>query len=162
MSSPFILENSIQIKASATIVEECLTDLELMHQWLNPALKCQPVGVWSTTIGAKSRFLLQVPFWQPSLTSVVVVREPGLIVWEFTGFFQGCDRWECQPTEQGTTLLNKFQFTIPNPLVSWGFQAFAARWTQEDMQAQLRRLKFLAERRFLIEEFLSYSKCHSS
>jgi Polyketide cyclase / dehydrase and lipid transport len=150
MSSSFVIENSIQINASAITVEECLTDLELMHQWLNPALRCQPVGVWETTIGAESRFLLQIPFWQPSLTSVVVAREPGLIVWEFTGFFQGCDRWECQPMEQETTLLNKFQFTIPNPLVSWGFQTFAASWTQKDMQAQLHRIKSLAERRNLV------------
>ncbi len=150
MSFPFVIENSIQINASAITVETCLTDLELMHQWLNPALRCQPVGVWETTIGAESRFLLQIPFWQPSLTSVVVAREPGLIVWEFTGFFQGRDHWECQPIEQGTTLLNQFQFTIPNPLVSWGFQTFAASWTQKDMQAQLRRIKSLAERRNLV------------
>ena len=47
--------------------------------------------------------------------------------------------------EGGTLLINCFEFEIPNPLVSWGFQLFAAQWTSRDMQAQLRRLKRVAE-----------------
>jgi hypothetical protein len=140
-----VFQQSIAIKASATVVENCFTDLELMHRWLNPALQCQPIGKWSTQIGSLSRFILKIPLLEPSLKSVVVEREPGLIVWQFDGFFQGCDRWECQPTTEGTLLINCFEFTIPNPIVSWGFKQFAANWTKNDMQAQLRRLKRLAE-----------------
>ena len=149
MSTSQVFEQSIEIAASATVVEGCLSDRKLMHQWLNPALRCEPIGAWSTELGSLSRFLIQIPFWQPSLRSEVVAREPGLIVWQFTGFFEGCDRWECQPTPKGTLLLNHFEFTIPNPLVSYGFQAFAASWTKKDMQAQLRRLKQVAEREYL-------------
>ncbi len=139
-------EQSIQINATASVVERCITDLTLMHRWLNPALCCEPVGeVWSTDVGSQSRFIIQVPLLQPSLYSVVVEREPGLVVWEFQGFFQGRDRWECQPIPQGTLLVNRFEFNIPNPLVSWGFNNFAASWTQKDMQAQLSRLKQVAE-----------------
>jgi hypothetical protein len=29
--------------------------------------------------------------------------------------------------------------------VNWGFNTFAASWTKQDMQAQLRRLKRVAE-----------------
>src|SRR3712207_9139454 len=83
--------------------------------------------------------------FRSTLQSIVVEREPGLVVWEFKGFFQGRDRWECQPANKGTRLLNRFEFTIPNPLVSWGFNTVAARWTQDDMKAQLRRLKRVAE-----------------
>jgi hypothetical protein len=140
-----IFEQRIEIQASATIVEKCFTDLELMHRWLNPALRCEPIGEWTTEIGGKSRFLLKVPFLNPTLRSVVIRREPGLVVWEFNGFFKGRDRWECQPLEQGTLLINCFEFTIPNPLINWGFQLFAAKWTGTDMQAQLRRLKQVAE-----------------
>lgn len=141
-----LIEQSIQINATATAVERCFTDLELMHRWLNPVLRCEPVGKsWSTEIGSKSRFLIQIPLMPPTLNSVVVERQPGLVVWEFQGFFQGRDRWECQPTSQGTLLLNRFEFEIPNPIVNWGFNAFAAKWTKEDMQAQLRRLKRVAE-----------------
>jgi len=68
-----------------------------------------------------------------------------LVVWGFKGFFQGSDRWECQPIANGTLLLNRFEFQIPNPLVSWGFNTFAATWTKADMEAQLRRLKRIAE-----------------
>lgn len=140
-----IFEQRIEIQASATIVEQCFTDLELMHRWLNPILRCEPIAEWTTEIGSKSRFVIQIPLLKPTLRNVVIQREPGLVVWEFTGFFKGRDRWECQPTESGTLLINCFEFTIPNPLVNWGFQLFAAKWTGGDMQAQLRRLKQVAE-----------------
>jgi uncharacterized protein YndB with AHSA1/START domain len=144
-----VFEQSIQIKASATAVEKCITDRELMHRWLNPALRCEPIGDWNTEIGGQSRFVMQVPLLQPALKSVVVEREPGLIVWEFDGFFRGRDRWECQPSQVGTTLLNRFEFAIPNAIVRYGFQTFAKTWTQQDMQAQLRRLKRVAEEVYL-------------
>lgn len=140
-----IFEQRIEIQASATIVEQCFTDLELMQRWLNPVLRCEPIAEWTTEIGSKSRFVIQIPLLKPTLRNVVIQREPGLVVWEFTGFFKGRDRWECQPIETGTLLINCFEFTIPNPLVNWGFQLFAARWTGADMQAQLRRLKQVAE-----------------
>ncbi|MBD1808746.1 SRPBCC family protein [Microcoleus sp. FACHB-SPT15] len=149
MSNTQVFEQSIQIKASATAVERCITDQTLMHRWLNPALRCEPIGDWSTEIGSRSRFVIQIPIVQPTLKSIVVEREPGLVVWEFKGFFQGRDRWECQPSETGTRLLNRFEFVIPNPLVSWGFNTFAANWTQNDMKAQLRRLKRVAEETYL-------------
>jgi Polyketide cyclase / dehydrase and lipid transport len=140
-----VLAQSIQINATATVVERCITDLTLMHRWLNPVLRCEPVGTWSTDIGSQSHFVIQIPLIKPTLNSVVVERKPGLVVWEFQGFFQGRDRWECQPVPKGTYLLNRFEFEIPNPLISWGFKTFAASWTKEDMQAQLRRLKRVAE-----------------
>ncbi|MBW4465774.1 MAG: SRPBCC family protein [Pegethrix bostrychoides GSE-TBD4-15B] len=140
-----VFEQSIQINASAVAVEQCFTDLILMHRWLNPALRCEPIGDWNTAIGSKSRFVIQIPLMQPQLMSTVVERQPGLVVWEFRGFFQGRDRWECQPTEQGTTLLNRFEFSIPNRIVQYGFNRFALDWTRQDMQAQLRRLKRVAE-----------------
>ena len=144
MSQAF--EQSIQINATASVVESCITDLKLMHRWLNPALCCEPVGeTWSTEVGSQSLFVIQIPLLKPTLKSVVVERQPGLVVWEFQGFFQGRDRWECQPLEQGTLLLNRFEFDIPNPIVSWGFNNFAASLTQKDMQAQLRRFKEVAE-----------------
>ena len=139
-------EQSIQINATATVVERCITDRALMHRWLNPVLRCEPVGDWSTDVGSQSRFVVQIPVIKPTLDSKVVERQPGLVVWEFEGFFKGRDRWECQPVNKGTALLNRFEFEIPNPLVSWGFKNFAQVWTKQDMQAQLYRLKGVAER----------------
>jgi hypothetical protein len=140
-----VFEQSIQIAASATAVERCLTDRILMHRWLNPALRCEPIGDWSTDLGSQSRFVIQVPLLRPSLQTEIVEREPGLIVWGFRGFFQGRDRWECEPVSSGTRLLNRFEFEIPNPIVQFGFDRFAAKWTELDMQAQLQRLKQVAE-----------------
>lgn len=140
-------ENSIDIAATATQVERCFTDRELMHQWLNPALCCEPVGEWSTEVGSQVQFRLQVPLLRPTLLSTVQERSPGLIVWGFDGFFQGRDRWQCDPQAGGTRLLNRFEFEIPNPVVQFGFKTFAQGWTQSDMSAQLRRLKQVAERR---------------
>jgi len=146
MSSRQVFEQSIEIKANATTVERCFTQLDLMHQWLNPMLECQPVGEWSTEKGSQSRFMIKIPVIQPMLRSTVIEREPGLVVWQFEGFFQGCDRWECQPIESGTRLINRFEFEIPNPLIAFGFNQFAAAWTQEDMKAQLIRLQQVAQR----------------
>ena len=144
-----VFEQSIFISSPSTTVESCLTDRDLMHRWLNPMLRCEPVGDWDTSVGSRSRFIIKVPFFQPSLDSVVVEREPGLIVWGFEGFFSGRDRWECQPEAEGTSLLNRFEFEIPNPLIEFGFNTFAASLTKADMEAQLRRLKQVAERQNL-------------
>lgn len=146
-----VFEQSIQINASATVVDHCITDRELMHRWLNPMLRCEPVGEWSTQIGTRSRFVIDIPLLQPTLNSAVIEREPGLVVWGFEGFFKGRDRWECQPCAGGTKLLNRFEFEIPNPLVRWGFDYFAAHWTKKDMEAQLRRLKRVAEEIYQVE-----------
>ncbi len=140
-----IFEQSIQIKSSATVVDKCITDLELMQRWLNPMLKCEPLGIWETSVGSQSKFIIQIPLLQPTLKNIVLVREPGLIIWGFDGFFKGRDRWECQPNERGTKLVNQFEFNIPNQLIAWGFDRFAATWTKADMKAQLRRLKQVAE-----------------
>lgn len=145
MLSPQFFEQSIRINASAVTTEYCITNLELMHRWLNPLLQCEPIGTWSTDVGSLSRFTINIPLLRPSLRSVVAQREPGLIVWEFDGFFKGRDRWECQPLADGTFLLNRFEFEIPNSIISWGFNNFAANFTKKDMQAQLRRLKKVAE-----------------
>lgn len=118
-----------------------------MHRWLNPSLRCEPLGDrWDTSLGAQSRFVIQIPFIQPCLISTVIEREPGLIVWGFEGFFRGRDRWECQPQSGSTLLINCFEFEIPNPLVAFGFDRFAATWTKTDMETQLQRLKSVAER----------------
>jgi hypothetical protein len=140
-----VFEQSIQIQASPTVVDYCITDRALMHQWLNPALRCEPIGEWDTAVGSRSRFILNIPLLQPSLNCAIAQREPGLIVWEFQGFFKGCDRWDCQPDGNQTRLVNRFEFEIPNPAVAWGFNLFAATWTRKDMQAQLLRLKQIAE-----------------
>jgi Polyketide cyclase / dehydrase and lipid transport len=140
-----IFEQSIQIKASATVVDKCITDLALMQRWLNPALKCEPIGEWGTSVGSRSKFTIQIPGIKPTLKNVVLAREPGLIIWGFDGFFKGKDRWECEPNERGTRLVNCFEFNIPNKLVAWGFDVFAAKLTKSDMEAQLRRLKQVAE-----------------
>jgi hypothetical protein len=149
MPSAQVFEQSILIRASSTVVERCVTDRLLMHRWLNPLLRCEPIGDWNTNLGGKSRFVIQMPLVQPTLKSAVVEREPGLIVWEFQGFFRGRDRWECQPEPQGTRLLNRFEFAVPNPLIDFGFKTFAAKWTQQDMKAQLVRLKQVAEEEYL-------------
>lgn len=146
-----IFSQSIEIKSSATLVERCFSELDLMHQWLNPLLRCQPLeGSWSTDLNARSRFSINIPLLQPTLISTIIQREPGLILWQFEGFFQGVDRWECQPIPGGTRLINTFEFTIPNSIVAFGFNLFASHLTKKDMEAQLQRLKQLAEKLALI------------
>ncbi len=136
---------SIEINASPQIVEHCLRSRVLMHKWLNPLLRCEPVGDWSTEVGSRSKFIIKIPIVKPTLDAVVKAQKPGLIVWEFTGFFQGSDFWEYKHIAQGTLLVNTFKFEIPNPIIRWGFNVFAASLTKMDMQSQLQRLKSVAE-----------------
>ncbi|MEY3296893.1 MAG: hypothetical protein RLZZ597_153 [Cyanobacteriota bacterium] len=145
MPNTRVFQQSVTIQADLTAVDRCFTDLEHMHRWLNPALRCEPIDPWDTQLGRRCRFILRIPLWQPSLQCTVIVRQPGLIVWAFEGFFRGQDRWQYDHTPDGTLLLNRFEFEIPNPVVAWGFYTLAAPWTQHDMQAQLQRLKHLAE-----------------
>lgn len=149
MNQNQVFEQSILINTSLTIVEKCITDQTLMHQWLNPMLKCEAVGKWSTEIGSKCRFLIKIPFINPCLNSTVIERKTGLIVWQFTGFFNGCDRWELiskNDQNNQTLLINRFEFIIPNKIVKFGFNLFASKLTQKDMKDQLKRLKILAEK----------------
>jgi hypothetical protein len=145
MSTRRVFENCILIHAQVASVDRCLSESALMHRWLNPALRCDPIGPWSTDLGAQSRFVIQVPLWEPSLLSTVVERHTGLITWAFEGFFNGRDQWRYTPCPQGTQLVNRFEFDIPNPLVRAGFNWVAAGWTQRDMKTQLQRLKHTAE-----------------
>jgi Polyketide cyclase / dehydrase and lipid transport len=140
-----VFEHTIWIDAPVEQVDHVITDRDQMHQWLNPALRCEPIGEWSSEMGSKSRFIIQVPFLKPTLISTVIERRLGLVVWEFDGFFQGRDRWECFTADSGTQLVNRFEFQIANPLIAFGFRTFASRLTQQDMQAQLVRLKKVVE-----------------
>lgn len=89
--------------------------------------------------------MVQFPLFQPTLNNLVTERQLGLVVWSFTGFFVGSDRWEYQQEGAGTRLLNWFEFEIPNPLLQFGFNLVAASLTRHDMQGQLQRLKQIAE-----------------
>jgi hypothetical protein len=142
-----IFEQSVRIKASLDVVDRCITEQPLMAQWLNPFLRCEAIGPWSVVIGSRFRFLLKVPILSPALDCVVKERNsPGLVEWEFSGFFVGTDRWECFAQEDGTLLVNRFCFEIPNALVQTGFNFFAANLTRQDMLTQLQRLKVVAEK----------------
>jgi hypothetical protein len=138
-------EQSIEIQASPSQVDRYLVEPDLMHQWLNPLLRCEAVGSWSVAVGQDFRFILQIPLLSPTLACRVVDRGSYWVEWQFTGFFTGSDRWECLPSSAGTLLTNCFRFTIPNPWVAWGFQQTAASWTKRDMCQQLERIKCLVE-----------------
>ena len=155
---------TIEIATSLAQVDHCLTDPELMHRWLNPLLRCESVGSWSDQVGSQFRFLLGIPLWQPALACEISSRgieaNQRWIEWSFAGFFVGSDRWQMQSVTsmtkdelaegsskrpELTQLINTFDFEIPNPLVSWGFNLVAEGLTQRDMRAQLQRLQQVAE-----------------
>ncbi|BAD78470.1 hypothetical protein syc0280_d [Synechococcus elongatus PCC 6301] len=138
-------QQAIAFQASCAAVEACFQDLELMHRWLNPLLRCRPEGDWNLDRGSRNRFQIQIPLIYPSLECVVCDRAEGLIVWQFEGFFQGTDTWRWWQEGEHTQLDNCFRFRIAKPWVAWGFDRVAAGVTQRDMQAQLQRLKAIAE-----------------
>lgn len=152
MTDTTIFEQSVYIDAPIAIVDQTITDQTLMHRWLNPLLRCESVGEWSSKVGSQTRFIIRIPLLNPTLYSRVIERQDGLVVWDFDGFFQGCDRWQCRPEIGGTRLINRFEFRIDNPIVAFGFQTFAAKLTRRDMQSQLQRLKQVAEQYYVQSE----------
>ncbi|MEM9150714.1 MAG: SRPBCC family protein [Cyanobacteria bacterium P01_F01_bin.3] len=138
-------EQSVWIDAPVSIVDQVITDQHYMHQWLNPVLRCNPIDEWSTEVGARSIFIVQVPILNLTLNSQVSERAEGLVVWSFDGFFQGRDRWACSAEGKGTRLNNQFTFVATSRLMKIGFQLFAAALTKRDMEQQLVRLKRVAE-----------------
>lgn len=152
MADTTTFEQSVYIDAPIAIVDQTITDQELMHRWLNPLLKCEPVGEWSSQLDSQTRFMIRIPLLNPTLQSRVIERQEGLVVWAFDGFFQGRDRWQCQPEIGGTRLINRFEFQMENPIVAFGFQTFAAKLTRRDMQSQLQRLKQVAEQYYAQSE----------
>jgi hypothetical protein len=140
-----LCEKSIQINASATIVDHCLTELPLMQRWRNGLVTCEPVGEWSTNVGSRSFLRLDNSFWPLSLRNIVVLREPGLVAWEFRGWLRGLDRWECQPSAGGTCLLNSWKWQATNGWIDWWWKSFGAQAIEEDIESQLMRIKYVAE-----------------
>jgi Polyketide cyclase / dehydrase and lipid transport len=138
-------ENAIQINASATLVERCLTELALIQRWRNGLVIMMPIDDWSTVEGSRSRLLLQSSLLPVTLRNRVVHREPGLIVWEFTGWLRGKDCWECLPTDQGTKLVNRWGWQVNNPWLNWWWRYVGSRALKDDIEAQLMRIKYVAE-----------------
>jgi hypothetical protein len=138
-------EKSIEIKASATVVDRCLTDLALMQRWRNGLVTCTARGEWSTSLGSRSRLRLENSFWPLALGQIVVQREPGAIVWEFSGWLRGSDGWECQPSASGTKLVHRWEWRAANGWIAWWWRSFGARAIEEDIEAQLMRIKYVAE-----------------
>jgi Polyketide cyclase / dehydrase and lipid transport len=140
-----LCKKSIQINASATVVDRCLTELLLLRRWRNGLVTCEPLGAWSPEVGSRSHLRLENSLWPLSLRNIVVRREPGLIVWEFRGWLRGLDRWECQPWAGGTRLLNCWEWQATNGWIDWWWKSFGAKSIEEDIDAQLMRIKYVAE-----------------
>lgn len=145
-----VLEQSIQINASAVVVDRCITELDLQRRWQSGS--CEPVGEWSVAVGSYSRLTLKTPWFQFSLNRTVAVREPGLVVWSFNGLITGRDRWECRPRAIGTLVVNRWELQA-NPAISWGWQFLNRKWTNDEMAAQLMRLKYVAEELYYLSGF---------
>jgi hypothetical protein len=146
-------ERSIQINASALIVDRCLTELDLIQRWRNSLVLTLPIGDWSVAEGSRSRLFLQFSLLPITLRNVVVRREPGLIVWKFTGWLQGYDRWECQPTDRGTRLVNCWEGQMGNRWLDWWWKYFGERAWADDREAQLMRIKYVAEELYYLSQW---------
>jgi Polyketide cyclase / dehydrase and lipid transport len=140
-----LCQKSIYIKASATVVDRCLTELELIHRWRNGLVTCEALGEWLLSPGSRSRLRLENSLWPIVLRNNLVRREPGLVRWEFQGLLRGFDQWECQPAAAGTQLVNRWQWQAANGWLDWWWRNFGARAIEDDIEAQLMRIKYVAE-----------------
>lgn len=135
-------EQTIQIQASAVLVDRCLSELPLIHRWLGAAW--EPIGTWDLAVGSGSRQLVSVGGWQIKLSRIVLIREPGLVVWGLSGFLTGREYWECQPNEHGTLLIHRWELQFSS-VSGWGWSTWLGQRIQEARSEHLQQLKFLAE-----------------
>jgi hypothetical protein len=56
----------------------------------------------------------------------------------------GRDQWECRPRAVGTLVVNRWEIQT-NQAIGWSWQRFNRKWTNDEMAAQLMRLKYVAE-----------------
>ena len=140
-----VFENSIEIRASATVVERCITETKSIKIWLGPLLSYEVVEVWGIPAESRAYLTINLPLFRPKLTTNVIWREPGLIIRECAGLLSGWDLWECLPTPEGTLLVNRLKIEISNPLIHWSFLNLAATAIKNGMKKRIKRLKKIAE-----------------
>jgi hypothetical protein len=138
-------ERSIQIEATATAVERCFTELDLVSQWLTPMFRCEAIGNWEAAVGNRCHLTIVSRFLRLGTIARVIVREPGSIVWQFEGALRGIDRWECEPNSEGTRLIHSREMTFSNPIFAWLFDRLFLSSTEHQNKVQISRLKAVAE-----------------
>jgi hypothetical protein len=136
-------ERSILIRASATVVDRCLTEWPLIRRWRN-GLVTWEAGDDPLVVGSRGRWHINHSLWPLRLGASLVQREPGLVVWQLSGGLQGLDRWECRPQEAGTQLYHCWDWHTSGGVYRW-WPVVGRLALEDDSEAQLMRIKYVAE-----------------
>jgi hypothetical protein len=146
-----LLEEFIDADAPFEAVDEVMTQEALMRRWMSPAVQFRPCEGWRFDQGA--RWQLELTGLGPVLRAdyVVQMRQPGLILWAFGGFWEGFDAWHWwgDPRDRArrTLIQNRIEYHVTNPIARavWAPISLAMEW---DARVQMRRLQEVCEQHY--------------
>lgn len=144
-----LLEEFIDVDCPFDTVEVVMTREDLMRRWMSPAVQFVPLDGWRFDAGAR---------WQLQLTGlgalaaadyVVQERRPGLVLWSFSGFWEGFDAWHWWPDprdpQRRTMIQNRIEYTLSSPLIKTIWPPIG-QLMGLDAKVQMRRLQDVCER----------------
>lgn len=144
----YVMEEFVVVNAPMDSVEEVITSRELMRRWASPSVQFTPKGEWSFEEGSE---------WTLTLTGlgmllpahyVVYERRPGLILWSYTGFWEGFDAWHWMPNvhrREQTIIQNRLEYRLRVPLLHIVWSAVMVPLMNWDARIQMKRLKGVCE-----------------
>jgi hypothetical protein len=147
-TQPYLMEEFVVVAAPMRRVESVMTERTLMLQWMSGAVRFTPEHTWSFAEGARWRLTLAGLGRLLEARYTVYERRPGLILWEFTGFWEGFDAWHWRPAEDGRTLIqNRIEYRLRLPIMDIVWPATVGPLMGWDARVQMQRLKQVCEHR---------------
>ncbi len=140
-----ILEEFTLVHAPMEAVDRIMTEKPLMDRWASPSVQFKPRNGWSFEKGAQWRLTLTGLGPLLSADYVVYDRQPGLILWYYNGFWEGCDAWHWWqvPTapQHQTIIQNRLEYELRIPGLELIWSSVMVPLMQFDARIQMMRLQ---------------------
>jgi hypothetical protein len=134
------------VAAAMDRVELVMTGRSLMAGWMSPAVRFEPLDGWRFDRGARWRLTLAGLGSALEADYIVFARRPGLILWAFSGFWEGFDAWQWRPHGPGQTLIqNRIEYRLNMAALSVIWPVTLGPLMGWDAQAQMNRLRHVCE-----------------
>lgn len=143
-----VQEEFVVVHAPMEVVESVMTDRELMLRWMSPTVRFEPLDGWRFDTGAPWRLTLTGLGNLLVADYVVHERQPGLVLWAYTGFWQGFDAWHWMPAPedpQQTIIQNRLEYELRVPGLNLIWPVTVGPLMGWDARVQMKRLREVCE-----------------
>lgn len=141
-----VLEEFVVVSAPLERVEAVMTERVLMQRWMSGAVQFTPLDGWRFEQGAPWRLTLAGLGRSLEATYLVHERRPGLILWQFDGFWEGFDAWHWMAHGVGQTLIqNRIEYRLRVPVLELVWPATVGPLMGWDAKVQMQRLRQVCE-----------------